>query len=116
MNFKKILLPLIATVIVVAGVFAMNAKKKGLSKKESNTHVSYKWFSISGNHTTTSQVPQSDAVYLGEGTTPPAGSGDDCPDGVNYDCVAGFNPSQVNSSNQLINNSQVPQTVPYLKD
>ncbi|MBL4677278.1 MAG: hypothetical protein JKY70_13895 [Mucilaginibacter sp.] len=69
--------------------------------------ISYKWFQITANRTPSQSVPQSGATYLGEGETPPTGSG--C-SGTNLQCVSGFNASQVNSSNQL-NGTQTPQIV-----
>lgn len=72
------------------------------------------WFQISNKHTPGNVVPMADAAFLQQSTLPPSGSG--CSGTQTYDCVAGFNESQVNTStHQLINNLQIPQSVPALK-
>lgn len=98
---KKYILGIIAVLMIVTiSAFKITTKNNNVE------HSSYKWFQISGNILPSAQVPSASATYLGEGTTPPQGMG--C-DGSTYLCVAGFNASQVNGSNQLINNSQVAQ-------
>ncbi|MBS7565542.1 hypothetical protein KHS38_14105 [Mucilaginibacter sp. Bleaf8] len=81
--------------------------------KAATSSVSYKWFSISGSYSLTAAPRAADAMYLGEGTTAPD---EGCPNTTVHQCVSGFNASQVNSSNQLINNSQLPQATPETKD
>ncbi|MEZ2334725.1 hypothetical protein AB6735_03785 [Mucilaginibacter sp. RCC_168] len=81
--------------------------------KASRTLTSYKWFSISApSLNPTDAVPRSVATYLGEGTTAPTEP--DC-DAATHQCVSGFSSGQVNSSNQLINDSQIPQVTPERK-
>ena len=70
------------------------------------------WFQISNKYTSNDQVAQTDAAFIQQSATPPLGV--NCSSGV-YDCVAGFTATQVNSSNQLIDNSQVPASVPRTK-
>lgn len=70
------------------------------------------WFQISNKYTNSQMVNQADASFLQQSATAPLGTG--CTGGI-YDCVAGFSATQVNSSNQLINNSQVPVSVPRTK-
>lgn len=77
--------------------------------------TSYKWFQISGTYDLTDPVMQSDAIYLGEGTTPPLG--ENCGTDNEHQCVSGFASNQVNpSTNQLINDDQAPQATPRTKD
>ncbi|MDT3402302.1 hypothetical protein [Mucilaginibacter terrae] len=71
--------------------------------------VSYKWFRITANRTTSQSVPSSGATYLGESETPPQPDGFTCSGSTNQ-CISGFNASQVNSSNQL-DGTQMPQTI-----
>jgi hypothetical protein len=98
----------IAAVAVAIAASAFTAP----SAKSNGKLISYKWFQISGNLTPSQNVPSANATYLGEGETPPAGSG--C-SGTSYQCVSGFNSSQVNSSNQLIG-AQMPQAVARTKN
>ena len=71
------------------------------------------WFQISNQYTPGETVNQADATFIQQSPTAPSGIG--CT-GSTYDCVAGFNANQVNSSNQLKNNSQVPILVPGKKN
>ncbi len=82
------------------------------STKASTKFASYKWFSISGSLDPSDAVPRSSSTYLGEGTTAP--NPGNC-NSTAHQCVSGFNSSQVNSSNQLINDMQVPQVTPLRK-
>lgn len=70
------------------------------------------WFQISGAHMPSDPVPQADAVFIQQSPLPPNGTG--C-SGTTYDCVAGFNATQINASNQLKDNLEVPGTVPKKK-
>ncbi len=70
------------------------------------------WFQISNQYTPGDAVKQIDATFIQQSATAPLGTG--CT-GTTYDCVAGFDASQVNSSDQLINDSQVPSSVPHMK-
>jgi hypothetical protein len=81
--------------------------------KASGKFTSYKWFSISATNLNPGDpVQRSVATYLGEGTTAP--NPGNC-NGTAHQCVSGFSSSQVNSSNQLINDMQVPQSTPLRK-
>ncbi|MGN6602450.1 MAG: hypothetical protein ACTHK8_08350 [Ginsengibacter sp.] len=71
------------------------------------------WFQISNQYTSDQAVKQQDATFIQQSATAPLGTG--CL-GSTYDCVAGFDASQVNSSNQLIDDSQVPNSVPHMKN
>lgn len=71
------------------------------------------WFQISNQYSPGQAIGQADATFIQQSPTAPLGTG--C-SGSTYDCVAGFNASQVNSSNQLKDNSQVPASVPRLKN
>ena len=71
------------------------------------------WFQISNQYTPGQEVNQADATFILQSPTAPSGIG--C-SGSTYDCVAGFDASQVNSSNQLIDNSEVPTSVPHKKN
>jgi len=71
------------------------------------------WFQISNHYTPGNPVDQANATFIQQSLTAPLGTG--C-NGKTYDCVAGFDASQVNSSNQLIDNSEVPTSVPHMKN
>lgn len=71
------------------------------------------WFQISKQYQPGQPVAQMDAVFLQQSATAPLGTG--CT-GSTYDCVAGFNTAQVNGSHQLIDDSQVPASVPRKKN
>ncbi|MBS1666781.1 MAG: hypothetical protein JST58_05330 [Bacteroidetes bacterium] len=98
---KKYLLG-IAVIALVLGASAFTHFSKAKSVKA----TTLKWFSISGSIVPGTNVPAANATYLGDGTTPPI----DAPEclGTNYQCVSGFDPKQVNGSNQLKDNLQVP--------
>lgn len=96
------------TIAIVASAFTVP------SSKAAGKFTSYKWFGISGSVSLNAAVPRADATYLGEGTTAPNPSG--CATSSVHQCVSGFNASQVNSSNQLINDMQTPQVQPYQKN
>ncbi|SHM93294.1 hypothetical protein [Mucilaginibacter sp. OK098] len=83
------------------------------TSKATTKLTSYKWFEISGSVGLSSAVPQASATYLGEGTTAPE---EDCSNSNSHQCVSGFNANQVNTSNQLINNSQMAQVIDQTKD
>jgi hypothetical protein len=81
--------------------------------KANGKFISYKWFSISATNLNPSDaVPRTVSTYLGEGTTAP--NPGNC-SASTHQCVSGFSSSQVNSSNQLINDMQVPQVTPLRK-
>ena len=71
------------------------------------------WFQISNQYIPGQAVDQADATFILQSPTAPFGTG--C-SGTTYDCVAGFNASQVNSSYQLIDNLEVPTSVPHKKN
>jgi hypothetical protein len=104
---SKILGMVAIAVAVAASAFTVP------TTKTTGKLTSYKWFSISASNLNPSDaVPRSVATYLGEGTTAPTEP--DC-DATTHQCVSGFSSNQVNSSNQLINDSQVPQVTPERK-
>jgi hypothetical protein len=102
---KKYLLGIIAVLLAVGFSAFTNMKAKPES-------TDLYWFQISNKYTSTQQVKQADAAFIQQSATPPLGV--NCSSGM-YDCVAGFTSTQVNTSNQLINNSQVPASVPRTK-
>lgn len=102
---KKYFLGIIAVILAVGFSAFTNIKVKPES-------TDLYWFQISNKYTQTQMVKQADATFLQQSATAPLGSG--CFSGI-YDCVAGFTATQVNSSNQLIDNSQVPASVPRTK-
>lgn len=102
---KKYLLGIIVVLLAVGFSAFTNIKAKPES-------TDLYWFQISNQYTSTDKVNQSDAAFIQQSATPPLGV--NCSGGM-YDCVAGFTAAQVNSSNQLINNSQVPASVPRTK-
>ena len=71
------------------------------------------WFQISNQYTPGYPVDQADATFMLESTVAPIGS--ECT-GSTYDCVAGFNADQVNSSNQLKDDLEIPADVASLKN
>jgi len=71
------------------------------------------WFQISGQYVPGQIVAQADATFLLQSPSVPFGTG--CT-GTYYDCVAGFNANQVNSSNQLKDNLEIPASVPSKKN
>lgn len=83
------------------------------SIKEKPNLTGLYWFQISNQYAPGETVDQADAVFLQQSQTAPSGTG--CT-GSTYDCVAGFDASQVNSSNQLIDNSEVPASVAHKKN
>ncbi|WP_158829030.1 hypothetical protein [Mucilaginibacter lacusdianchii] len=97
----------LAAVILALGASAFTLPATHATGKQ----VSYKWFSISGTRTLSQADSPSNATYLGEGETPPAGSENDC-SGSGHQCVSGFSANQVTSTNQL-NGSQVPMAIGY---
>lgn len=100
-----------AAIVIAIAASAFTVPAKTASSK----FVSYKWFSISATNLNTGDaVPRSQATYLGEGTTAPTQSG--CTAALTHQCISGFSSSQVNTSNQLINDMQVPQATPYRKN
>lgn len=103
-------LPACGFVIAVALVGVTSSFKDAPNNNNGNQQ-SYKWFQIAGSYNITDQVSPSDASYLGEGTTPPAGTG--CT-GSAHQCVSGFDANQVTSSNQL-DGLQAPQVTPSKK-
>lgn len=66
------------------------------------------WFQISNQYMPGYPVDQADATFLLQSTVAPIGTA--CT-GTTYDCVAGFNAEQVNSSNQLKDDSEIPAIV-----
>jgi hypothetical protein len=81
-------------------------------RKKPNATVLY-WFQISNQYTPGQAVAQADATFMLQSTTAPLGTG--CT-GSTYDCVAGFDATQINSSNQLKDDSEVPIDVAYEKN
>lgn len=71
------------------------------------------WFKISGQHRPTDAVPQTDAVFIQQSATAPTDLS--CTTSSTYDCIAGFDQSQVNTSTNTLNGSQLPGSVPYTK-
>lgn len=93
---------------VLAIIIAVSASAFTTPKKVEG-FTTYKWFLIADGIAVNSAVPQSDATYIDTSTTPPTESG--C-SGTTNQCVSGFLSSQVNSSNQLKDNNQMPQQQP----
>jgi hypothetical protein len=98
---KKYLLGIFAVVIAVS-LSAFN----NMTPKPKFTDPY--WFKISGQHLPGASVPSSDAMFIQQSASSPTSL--DCTGG-NYDCIAGFNQSQVNTSNNTLNGSQVPGSV-----
>ena len=107
-NKLKALSALFTVLLITGAAFAFTtAKTSPHHKTVKKSGTTYKWFSITDGIAPGSQVPKADASYLGEGTTPPAGS-PSCGGSTNQ-CVSGFLPSKVNPmTNQLINDHQTP--------
>jgi hypothetical protein len=104
---KKYLLGILAVVFAVSLSAFNNMKPKA---KFTDPY----WFKISKQHVPGSSVPSSDAVFIQQSATPPTDPVN-CP-GTTYDCIAGFTQSQVNTSNNTLNGSQVPSSVSAMKD
>jgi hypothetical protein len=102
---KKYFLGIIAVLLAVGFSAFTNIREKPES-------TDLYWFQISNKYTSTQPVGQADAAFIQQSATPPLGA--NCSSGM-YDCVAGFTATQVNSSNQLNDNSQVPASVPRTK-
>lgn len=102
---KKYFLGIIAVLLAVGFSAFTNIREKPES-------TDLYWFQIKNQYTSGDPVAQSDAAFLQQSTIAPLGTG--CSSGK-YDCVAGFTAAQVNSSNQLIDNSQAPATVAHMK-
>lgn len=94
------------TLAMIAGICFSSFSSFNAKPKATDLY----WFQIKNQHTPGNVVPIADATFLQQSSIAPAGSG--CSGTQTYDCVAGFDVSQVNTStNQLINNFQVPQSV-----
>jgi len=105
---KRKILGIAAIAVAVAASAFTSSPSKATGK-----FTSYKWFSISATNLNPGDaVPRSTATYLGEGTTAP--NPNNC-SATTHQCVSGFSSSQVNSSNQLINDMQIPQVTPVRK-
>lgn len=102
---KKYFLGIIAILLAVCFSAFTNIKEK---PKLTGLY----WFQISNQYIPGQEVNQADATFIQQSPTAPLGTA--C-NGSTYDCVAGFDASQVNSSNQLIDNSEVPTSVPHKK-
>jgi hypothetical protein len=97
---------------IIAVVFAVSISAFTTLKEKPKLTGDY-WFQISNQYMPGQAVGQTDATFIQQSPTAPLGTG--C-SGSTYDCVAGFNASQVNGSNQLKDNSQVPVSVPHKKN
>ena len=98
---KKYLLGFLAVAFAVSFSAFRDVKPK---EKFSN-----KYFRINNhNYTATQAVLSVDATYLGD--TDPGASG--C-SGTSFQCISVFDATQVNGSNQLKDNNQVPTATPY---
>lgn len=103
---KKNLLGIIAVLLAVSLSAFTNFKEK---PKLTDPY----WFQISNQYTPGNAVAQADAAFIQQSATAPLGTG--C-SGSSYDCVAGFDATQVNSSDQLIDDLEVPASVPHMKN
>jgi len=102
-----------ALTLLLGSFFIVNAMAKKVEVKQ----TSYKWFQISSStdYDTNEPVAQSDAAYVGEGTTPPMGN--NCSTNNPHQCVSGFSSDQVNpSTNELIDDNQVPKSTPRTRN
>lgn len=99
---KKNLLAIFAVIIAV-GLSAFN----NIQPKARFTDLY--WFKISGQHLPGASVPSSDAMFIRQSATAPTDPVN-CTGG-DYDCIAGFTQSQVNTSTDQLNGSQVPNSV-----
>ena len=103
---KKYFLGIIA--VLLALVFSSFT---GIRKKAAFADMY--WFQISNQYTPGYPVDQADATFMLESTVAPIGSA--CT-GSTYDCVAGFNADQVNNSDQLKDDLEIPANVASLKN
>lgn len=103
---KKNLLGIIAVLLAVGLSAFTNFKEK---PKLTDPY----WFQISNQYTSLQAVKQVDATFIQQSATAPLGTG--C-SGSSYDCVAGFDATQVNGSDKLIDDYQVPTSVPRMKN
>lgn len=96
---------------IIAGLAIVIAISLGAfnSPKKVSNGTMYYWFLITDGNALGNAVPQSQASFIQESTAAPTESG--CSSGSNQ-CVSGFTSGQVNGSDQLINNSQVPAEQP----
>lgn len=81
-------------VVAMAIAFSTFAFKATEAKK-----TTLEWFRISQNYPLGTAVLPADATHMGSGTTPP--STDNCSEPDNYQCISGFNPIDVDASNNL---------------
>lgn len=103
---KKYFLGIIAVLLAVGFSAFTNIKEK---PKLTDPY----WFQISNQYMPGQQVLQADATFIQQSAIAPLGIG--CTAST-YDCVAGFDASQVNSSNQLIDDLEVPTSVAHKKN
>jgi len=90
-------------IVIAIGASAFNSPKKV------SNNTMYYWFLITDGNALGNAVPQSQASFIQESTAAPTESA--CGSGSNQ-CVSGFTSGQVNGSDQLINNNQVPAEQP----
>lgn len=97
---------------ILAIVFAVSLSAFNNKRSKAKFTDPY-WFKISGQHRPVDAVPQTDAVFIQQSATAPTDLS--CTTSSTYDCIAGFDQSQVNTSNNTLNGSQLPNNVPYTK-
>jgi len=104
--FKRNILSVAAALIAITVMSFTLASNSDTEAKL----VDYKWFKIQPGYSLTDPVLQAEATYLGTGPTAP-GDGD-CGSSGMHQCISGFNASQVNGSNQLKDDNQIPAQTP----
>jgi hypothetical protein len=71
------------------------------------------WFAITAPLTPGQNVPQADATFIQQSNVAPTES---CPTGAVHQCVSGFDASQVNTSTDQLNGTQMPASESQLKN
>jgi hypothetical protein len=99
----------IAAVAVAISASAFTSPAKTVHAKGSGLY----WFSITSNLTPSQKVPQADASFIQQSVTAPTES---CASGSSHQCVSGFDASQVNTSTDQLNGTQMPQDESQLRN
>lgn len=106
-NMKMNILGLIAIAVAIS-LSAFTSPSKA-SAKGSGQY----WFSVSGNISVSAKTPEANATFIQQSVTPPTES---CASGTTHQCVSGFDVSQVNTSTNQLDGSQMPETESQTKN
>lgn len=104
---KMNLLGIVAIVFAVA-LSAFTSPSKASHKKASGLY----WYAIT-NRTPSQNVPQANATFIQQSDVAPTSL--DCTTATVHQCISGFNATQVNTSTNQLNGTQMPAQVASTK-